>query len=430
MFRPTYIKNRQRQKWRRLVGVSILIVSLVGLSWLGTNYLRQQHLAVTYPVCDWKQKQIVKYFSEEPTNKLGLTDYFFYGETLNLTQAPYSIFSIDPLIGKTAILKNVCVANQDHVFIFENKVDRQLALENLADGFYEVYFQDNLINKRAYFDEVVYDQFFTTRRNGEVKKIELIANRELFDDRKNTVIMQENYLFLKVTTQAPIAEYYDIILNPAYLDRDNGYSVDYGSQVGNLIEAQENYLNALALKEALESYGLKVLLTRDEAEIINTYGEAGRLARGYAAQAKYLIDLRLNYSSYGNSGFEVVYGSSSSLRLASYLSENLASELKLTSPQQGRYPGIRTLNKVSGYEGNLVIRESGGKALAAASYSSKSAENASFALNNRFGMQAISLRYAYLNDQVGMEKLINQREHYAQVAAKAIADYLQLRGAE
>ena len=67
-----------------------------------------------------------------------------------------------------------------------------------------------------------------------------------------------------------------------------------------------------------------------------------------------------------------------------------------------------------------------GKALGAATYSSYSAENASFALDNRFGMQAISIRYGYLSNDIFANSLKEAGPIYIKETAKALAHYLSI----
>ena len=390
-------------------------------------FLKSRYIPVTFPVCELSQKKIVNRFNVPFQEEVLLKDYFFYGETLNLKEDIYSIFSADEITGKTAILRNVCQDNNDSVYIMEKKIDRQIALENLDDGFYEVFLQDNLINYRAYFDEVLNETFYTIRRNGEVKEIELIANKNLFDDIKNIDILNKNYLFIKVTTKEPLEAFYDVVINPAYLDTDNDWSLDYSAHTSIIKAAEAIYDLAVSLKIELESYGLKVLLTRDNGEEILTYGELGRLKRGYYAHGKYFIDLRFNSSSNSaTDGYEIIYSSWTSVSMASIISEQLRMNTNLKPLESGRYSGISNYGLSNGYEANLFIRENGGKALGAATYSSYSAENASFALDNRFGMQAISIRYGYLSNDIFANSLKEAGPIYIKETAKALAHYLSI----
>jgi len=58
-------------------------------------------------------------------------------------------------------------------------VDEQIPLENLPNGFYEVFIVDNLIEKRLVSENELYDVFYTVRRNHVSKRIDLIGDEDL-----------------------------------------------------------------------------------------------------------------------------------------------------------------------------------------------------------------------------------------------------------
>lgn len=264
---------------------------------------------------------------------------------------------------------------------------------------------------------------YSVRRNGTMKKATLFADKNIFDDRENSDVQDKHYLFLKIETVHDIETEYDFIINPAYSDRDNGYYTNYGIQYG-YNESEYNYNLAVELQKSLEALGYKVLISREMSEVVNTYGVDGRLYRGYMANAKYLIDLRLD-SSYNRdfTGLSVNYSSFSSLKMASsissYLKYNTDLEFDTTVNQ-----GVFAFSRSQGFESNMNIREAGGKALNAANYSELSKENQSFAENNIRGMQGLSIRLGYISNIEFMDKLGSNYSYYGEKIAEAIHNYL------
>jgi hypothetical protein len=53
-------------------------------------------------------------------------------------------------------------------------VDEQIPIENLPVGFYEVFVVDNLKEKRVVTSDELYDEFYTVRRNGLSKKVDIV----------------------------------------------------------------------------------------------------------------------------------------------------------------------------------------------------------------------------------------------------------------
>lgn len=426
--KPQYVKNEKKQKQRKIILTLIFVLVFIA-SCLGFYiHKRNQYIPVTYPICDFEQKNIVERLKEPHLETLEINDLHFYGETLNFYRNTYSIFETDDIIGNTAILKNVCDQKNDLVYIINKHVDSQIPLEVLEDGFYELYFQENLVEKRAYSPEVLDTIFTTIQRNNSVKKIEVIANKNLVDDRENQDVMDKHYVFIKVTTIEPEETVYDVVINPNYNDQDNGYTINRGLLIDQMVEANENYQMAVLLKSELEKYGLRVLILRNQEEIVNTYGPQGRLHRAYQSSARYFIDLDMNRSNNRQvDGFEIIYSSFSSPRMAVSLSEYILENTDLKGTTIGKYTGARTFGLAKGYDAHMVIRESGGKALAAASYSENSKENMDFAYNNIYGIQAISIRYGYITNSEFRIKWTNNKQDYARITAEALVKYLQIK---
>ena len=124
-------------------------------------------------------------------------------------------------------------------------------------------------------------------------------------------------------------------------------------------------------------------------------------------------------------GTQVIYSSFSSNRLASTVYNEILEGTSLVSTGNGSNPGILASGKLNGYDGRMMIRESGGRILGAGTFSEKAAsENGSFARDSRFGMQTITLEYAFLSNPEDMAIWDQQQELIAEKTAAGLARYL------
>ena len=110
-----------------------------------------------------------------------LTEHLYYGETLNIYKEPFVLGKIDPFVGKTIILRNVCDGTE-LVYMMESNIDRQIPLDTLPQGFYEVYVMENLVKTRLVSQAVFYDEFYTIRRNnGLGMEVNIVADKNLIE---------------------------------------------------------------------------------------------------------------------------------------------------------------------------------------------------------------------------------------------------------
>ena len=325
VYQPRVVpRSRRRLKWRVIIP-SFILVLLVG--YILFNLLFPKDLLIDTPsfvVCDYSYTKTQSVLNElQYEEKIELKDYLFYGETLNIFNATYDINQADYFIGKTIKLRNICDSSE-WVYMLGKNVDEQIPLENLPDGFYEIFVVDSLKEKRLVTSGELYDEFYTVRRNGLSKKIDLVADKDLLKEKDDSLpIMEDNYFFLNIRTQSDEQdnpEIYDVYLDAAHNTISYNY-VDKGRTVNNLVEADELYKVAVAVKGKLEAKGLHVLLSREnEDTVINQYGIEGRLNRAYKAQVKHYIELNLNFTTNEDTrGSRVIYSSYSSNRFATAL---------------------------------------------------------------------------------------------------------------
>lgn len=420
--------NKKKIKKRILVPL-LLLLSLViytASMFVYNAYFKEEKVFKT--VCDFNHAQSKAALIKEPSNYLlELNDYFIYGETLNLFNQEYQLGKPDLFVGKTIILVNVC-DDLERVYMVETNVDGQIPMEDLPVGFYEVYVMFNLQRHRLFTTGYLEDVFTTINRNENTKQVRLIADAYLLEnDRDGATTFDRNYLFIEVSHVELPETAVDIVIDPGHRSYDQGW-LDLGVRANDLIEADENYKMALALKEEFEKAGLSVLILREENEAVNTYDINGRLHRAYNANAKYYLEVQMIASNNpAVFGTQIVYSSYTSPRLASTVFKQLIENTRLQSTGisgAGNIPGVIPSTRINGWDARMVIRESGGKALSAGSFSEKAqVENGSFALNNRRGLHTITIEYIYLTHKDSALYWILEYPLYAQETVKGFLNY-------
>ncbi len=378
-----------------------------------------------FSIGNLSHEKTVKTLSKNYTDTYEMNDYLFYGESLNVLSHSYDVANVDEVSGKSLILKDV-LSEEERAYVLGSTIDRQLLFNRLESGYYEMYVIEDLIEKRVVFHNAVQDSLKTIVRDGKRYEIKLIADQNYFQERN--VNMNANYAFLEVKETKLEKEEYDIILDPAAYDYDFTYLVNKGSEGHGLVEYVETYQACNMLKEKLEAYGLKVLIARGAKEDVNSYGEDGRLHRGYKASAKYYFRVSFSEDTFQSHGFDITYSAHSSEYLASQIAFHLTQMIPVERCETYGEDGIVQSLALEGsdgryvYDGDLWIRESGGKATQAGMYSENAKEGtAFFAKDNLYGMQGLNINLGYLSSAKDAQFWKEHKQEYMDALAKAIA---------
>lgn len=425
---------REKRKLNMKIIIPILIVAMVLVSFGVSQMIQNKEEVNKFAICDFTHEETKEQFEKKHKNTYTINDYFFYGESLNLYHDAYNVETSDDLAGKSVILKDVC-SDKEYSFVIRNAIDTQMILNNITEGYYEVYIVEDLIEKRAVFTSNVNDNITTIKRNGTRLKVGPFADVEYLKQREMDVDAEHNYLYIIAEKTKASDDLYDIAIDPGAYDYDFTYTVNEGSEGNGLKEYQETYKAATLLKQRLEDAGLKTIIVRGENEDVNSYGENGRLHRAYNAQAKYYIKLSFYESDNDYDGMEINYSGHSngvfSKQITYYLSRNSA--VKLSSIYNTSDPGNVVSTLIKGidnrivYDSDLVIREAGGKATQAGMYSENAqAGTAFFAKDNVYGMNAIRINLGYLTNKNDVAYWQNHREEYIDALAGGIVSYLNL----
>lgn len=395
---PTYLPPiKQKNNTKRniiLLGVFLLVIVSIIIAYI---FLNREHngevLFKTHVICDLdprdQQQQIEQSLQED---RSFFADYLIYGEELSFYQNKYDQNESDPYIGKTIQFRDMC-SDEVHSFLQINELDSKIPLQDLPEGFYQVYIQQNVGGNRLASPTVLDQTFTTVTRNGKRKQIRLIADKSYFTDiYTEELLLENNDLFVEVKEIAVDNTIVDIMLDGAGNHQDFG-PTNLGKVDGDFIEANETYRFVEDLKKALEAKGLVVGTTRANKDlIVNTYGEEGRVYQAMNAQAKYMIEYY----------FEEVYDSErqgSSAYGSRWVSKQFQQALMeaFNSHQIPIYigsagqEGVFTGFQLRGQDGSNILRESGGKALGAGNFSERSDNLNQFAVNNPVGVHTINV---------------------------------------
>ena len=427
-------RKRLRVKWRVAIPFFTLLF-LIGYLLVHVFFLRESEDPNAVTICDFSAKSTVEKLHIESESQMVISDYFFYGENLNLRKAAYHGENDDEMIGKTVKLVNLC-SGEPYLFNLDNKIDHQINVSELPNGFYELYYVYNLSDQRIVMDRAVNEVFHTMTRNSQSKKVELIADNNY---TKQEVPLKSYPLYLKVDSDIVQHDSLDIMLDPAGGNDDYGLGIDWGYQANGLNESDEMYSAALALKERLEKYGLIVGITKDSANHeIDTYGVNGRLAKAYNKHAKLYINLQFN--SMANTdirGMEIIHSSFSSSQLANTLMYDLKKNVNVVGStlytSSGSVDGVISASQTDCDNGSVCddviqIRESGGKATKAGECSENARNMNAFAKGNVFGMQALLIKFGYISnaEDVAMWKDADRFSALMDEIARSIAASLKV----
>lgn len=426
-----YAPRKRQLKWHWKVMIPIVIFIML-FAYLMTNVLipNKEKEEVKFSVCGLNETESVEKINKTSADTFVLKDYLYYGESLNLYEEPYSPTNEDNMAGKSVELHNVC--NDETIsMIIQSNVDQRISLEDLEPGFYDISILDHQIKKRFVFENTLKDNSYTTvKRNGIVKRIQVIANKNLLKDQN--IQWDQNYLFLQIDEVEPSSDDIDVLIDPYGMNMDVTYTPDEGNVGNGLVENTEMFEAANIMKEELEQYGLRVAITKKSVnDSGKAYGEDGRLSIGYKKNARYYLNLRFSKdTSTSVRGMEIQNSAYASSALAKMITYEL--ERNIDMPLCGVYSGensagilqtyfVEGMDGKQIYDGNLYLRESGGRATLAGKYSENSQkENASFVSKN--GMLGLEINFGYVSNERDATLWKEKKETIVKETAKAFAE--------
>jgi N-acetylmuramoyl-L-alanine amidase len=415
------MRRRRRLNLKLIIPLSVIVLALAYTTWFFL-WGQPENEETVCELSSFAQQG----WLTTPQDVVLVNDFFVYGENLSFFQQPYRLDTRDEFVGKTLRLTNLCT-NEIRDYMIEETVDGQIPMDDLPEGVYAMQVNINLQRLQLASNQPISQIWTTINRQDKTKSIQVYS---LPDDEQ---VVAPILLEVKPITLS--TEVFDVVIDPGHYHSDFG-SLDLGTIAFGLVEADENYKLAVALKEELEALGLRVLILRDENERVNIYGNGGRLFRTYASQAKYYIELQMVGSTNANTqGTQVIHSSYASSRLGAAIHRSLIENTSLVSTNnrgRGNIQGVLPSALATGmddqlYDGRYTIRETGGKALGAAQFSEfSSTRNAAFAYMNPRGIHALVIEVIYLTHEPSSQAWLNEYPIYAKEIARGFANYLLL----
>lgn len=418
-------KQKRKIRWKLVIPL-LLLIALI-LYAIITVLLPDTDDEQGYTICDLNEEKSAQLLNKQNAQIYEIQDYTYYGESLGLYTDTYDTESNDELVGKTLQLHNLC-NDKVATMTIDADVDLKISLSDLEPGFYEITVIDDLVEKQLVYKETLESEPFTTiRRNKQVKHATLIANKDLLQDKG--IHWKENYLYLQVESGKPDEDVVDVYLDPYGMNTDFQYVPDEGSSGHGLKEYKETYEAAQIIKKQLESYGLKVEISRADVDetAAPAYGEDGRFAQAYESGARYYISLRMNQSEMNLGGVEIWHSAHASSVLGRQimygLEKNLGMKASTYVNPDGSGVGPSYVDKQY-FDNNIYLRETGGRATFAAMYSELSREeNASFKDAN--GMHALEIDFGYVTNS---EDAAFWKAHKEEIAKQVADSFAEARG--
>lgn len=418
-------KQKRKIRWKLVIPL-LLLIALI-LYAIITVLLPDTDDEQGYTICGLNEEKSAQLLNKQNAQIYEIQDYTYYGESLGLYTDTYDTESNDELVGKTLQLHNLC-NNKVATMTIDADVDLKISLSDLEPGFYEITVIDDLVEKQLVYKETLESEPFTTiRRNKQVKHATLIANKDLLQDKG--IHWKENYLYLQVEGSKPDEDVVDVYLDPYGMNTDFQYVPDEGSSGHGLKEYKETYEAAQIIKKQLESYGLKVAISRADVDetAAPAYGEDGRFAQAYESGARYYISLRMNQSEMNLGGVEIWHSAHASSVLGRQimygLEKNLGMKASTYVNPDGSGVGPSYVDKQY-FDNNIYLRETGGRATFAAMYSELSREeNASFKDAN--GMHALEIDFGYVTNS---EDAAFWKAHKEEIAKQVADSFAEARG--
>lgn len=322
-----------------------------------------------------------------------------------------------------------------------------LILDDLPEGEYVVLVRlklNNSVNPKYYSlsnaSNLENIEYFTVTKENQNRKINLEFKSQKYDNRDCA------YLSLTVTNAEKPAEVYDIVIDAGHGGKD------VGEKSGTDTEADIALAYAKLLKERLETQGLKVKLTRDDANTnhytaTNMYDENGRISIACQSKAKYMLSLHINNGNKGLRGLEIYSPCKSNLEFAKNIANKIVtytdieySNNKSFKKEEGVYVRNYTKNVIDelaatatkkGYEPYNItldtpylytIREVGGIATKAYVDGRNKSYSANPYYESNQGIECYQIEMGYIKND--LEILKGQMEQYVTAISEAVWESL------
>lgn len=431
------IKKKRKKKRRRLSRAAKLLMAGLCALVLGVAfYFYWEHetgrnVTLTYldSISLGQLEQVPQASFDE---SIQVDDLTIYGNSLVFYDQEFSPLETDTFFGRNVTLRNI-KDGSTITTAFTGGADAGIDLDQLPQGVYEVYLSDGYTPKRAYMAETTLPaQFVTTRNNGMVKKINIVASPNYL--AKFNLQSDKPYLYISVTDSEPVETVADVVIDPM------GYGMaglDEEGQDDRLAdgfsEYEQSWNLASKIRQRLEAAGLKVIFSQTSNDNLSYQGDPSRIADGYRTQAKVYLSLGMVNEDYAYPF--IVSSPFTNGKLGNMIVQELNAygvglETISTLTQLNAGNGFDQLGydqelRSSPYSVTAPIRESGGKVTSAGKEEGWQG-NAQY--SQSYGMNGVFFAYASTSNAASRTYYLEHVDAIADGIAQGILDYGHISG--
>ena len=411
------------------------VIILIVLLYFGYNLLKKNNDEPP----KFKYEDLLNEIGDKTVNVNRLT---IYGKYLNLEgNLPEESDNYYLTLKNNEEEINFPIETNENNFSTNQYINDGINLEKLKQGDYLLLLCNNnpenkicyhLKNNTTYHD----NKYWTMTKNNKNNLITF--NEKTYNEH--------NYWEISIKEETLPSDVYDIVIDPGH------GGVDTGAGNGNYHESSFTLDYAKSLKEALEEYGLKVKLTREENIGLDIYGEGSRTGIPYEVNAKLMLSIHLNSSIYKNQkGVEIYRAYEDNNTFAKTLADNIVKEANVPysiNPQNKILDGVymRVYSKddikaqtndakKNGYEPYnftdhetyyYFIRETGGIMTHAFSDGRNPKYKENLYRNRNQAVEAYLCELAYISNNDDLHRAINNKEGYIKGLTKSILSYAEI----
>ena len=387
--------------------------------------------------------RIPKLITQE--EKINVDDLYIYGTHLNISGSLVNDNNLDLVLYNGEFI-NYDLKIEDNKFVLSEYINRGIYLEDIPEGTYYAFLRSTntteedkteykyyVLNNTTNYPETIYYTFSNTNRK-------IVINT---DDYYNTLTFN--------VTKNEDPNIYDIVIDPGH------GGMDSGARSGGKREDEYTMKIAENLKNKLETYGIRVKLTRTKdqlgnKDLLNDYGEHGRAVIGHEVKAKYVFSIHLNSHAYSSvNGLEVYTASNINYDFVSNMVNNIVtmtgtnySTNRINRIKNGIYSRTFTEDEIvsskkESEEKNkepydittksvyyFMIRETGGIMTGAyvdGRNAPKYPENPYY--NSNIGSEAYLFELGYITSSLDMNRIDNKMENYTDAIANCFKEIFE-----
>ncbi len=432
---------------RKILKLVVIILMLIGII-LGISITIKKRMPEIY-----EKEAEEKIFSMIQTKSAEITNFYTYGRAFNIN-------------GKISNISKDNVENVKLVITDGFEYQKEYKLNYEFDKNNLIFSQDEQINSGIIIDELQESQYYVLLRlklnNSIDAKYYSFSNSSenkeityytITSDNTNKVAKiafsnktyndkDYNLLTIELESVTLPENVYDIVIDAGHGGKDKG------ENAGSITEAGVTLEYAKLLKQALESSGYKVKLTRDDSNTdtytaTNMYDEDGRISIACESQAKLMISFHVNQGAKSLSGFEIYCPCKSNLDFAGEMADKINEYSSINYSNNNSFKqrdGVyvrnftesviksfaNTANK-KGYEPYPIttdtpylytIREVGG--IATGAY--VDGRNKDYSKNEYYkssqGIECYQIELGYIKNDLNI--IVNEKENYVKAIQEAI----------